>query len=558
MHLNRKNSSQELSNLRQIYIDLDYRCGLQSDRLRSNRDYEMNLFIPTKEAKQREEKELDNLLHEAYLCPAPDPVFALLRSHILDFIEGQKSNLDGMYEYPSTFISSLTYSLTFLGSQDSRPPQVRLEILLAKVDLLDELWSALRNILETSPRAQLVEARSASSLLARVAGIEKSKAEGEYQGLSAGDMEKILCALDTLAAKSSRWAQEIESLLESRPDKEGKSTIATAGPERYTSVLETELGVSLDELLNWYEEEVEKTRAEFVETAAHLDLPGATVKGPLDAVEIMNKYAGPAASPSEMFDRMKKYLARAKKACRDWVNMPDEDCRVVPVYEQCRETYPWGGYGGGCPRRRPLLGEVFLNDTNYRAVTDGWIKINAVHECYPGHHVQWVRTTLDPLPETMKLGAKRVPMEEGMCHRTERLMEYIYDDDPFYPLAVTYRRHHTSVRIKADLYMQYFGRPLEDAIKLYMDELGFDYQTAKGQAVSQLPQNRIGYFTCYYYGMKKLEDMELRYGYDKRTFTEYLFSLPYVSLSNFEAFLTLSDQDKKRLLTEFPSKLEYR
>ena len=58
--------------------------------------------------------------------------------------------------------------------------------------------------------------------------------------------------------------------------------------------------------------------------------------------------------------------------------------------------------------------------------------------------------------------------------------------------------------------------------------------------------------------MKKLEDMELRYGYDKRTFTEYLFSLPYVSLSNFEAFLTLSDQDKKRLLTEFPSKLEYR
>ena len=91
----------------------------------------------------------------------------------------------------------------------------------------------------------------------------------------------------------------------------------------------------------------------------------------------------------------------------------------------------------------------------------------------------------------MKLGAKRVPMEEGMCHRTERLMEYIYDDDPFYPLAVTYRRHHTSVRIKADLYMQYFGRPLEDAIKLYMDELGFDYQTAKGQAVSQLPQKDV-------------------------------------------------------------------
>ena len=172
-------------------------------------------------------------------------------------------------------------------------------------------------------------------------------------------------------------------------------------------ILDKELGVSLDELLSWYEDEVEKTRAEFVETAANLNLPGHKVTGPLDAVEIMNKYAGPADSPEEMFDRLRNYLARAKKACRDWVRLPEEDCIVVPVYEQCRETYPWGGYGGGCPRRRPLIGEVFLNDTNYKAITDGWIKINAVHECYPGHHVQWVRTTLNPLPETVKMGAKK-------------------------------------------------------------------------------------------------------------------------------------------------------
>ena len=80
MHLNRKNSSQDMSSLRQSYIDLDYRCGLQSDRLRNNRDYEMNLFIPTKEAKQREEKELDNLLHEAY------PVSYTHLCHLLRYI----------------------------------------------------------------------------------------------------------------------------------------------------------------------------------------------------------------------------------------------------------------------------------------------------------------------------------------------------------------------------------------------------------------------------------------------------------------------------------------
>ena len=45
------------------------------------------------------------------------------------------------------------------------------------------------------------------------------------------------------------------------------------------------------------------------------------------------------------------------------------------------------------------MGEVFLNDHNYKAITDGWIKMNAVHRCCPGHHVQWVRSVLDPLPE---------------------------------------------------------------------------------------------------------------------------------------------------------------
>ena len=151
--------------------------------------------------------------------------------------------------------------------------------------------------------------------------------------------------------------------------------------------------------------------------------------------------------------------------------------------------------------------------------------------------MQWVRSTLDPLPETIKMGAKKVPMLEGMCHRTERLMEYIFDDDPFYPLAVAFRRHHTSVRIKADLYIQYFGRPLEDAISSYMDELGFDYNTARGQAVAQLPQHRIGYFYLLLLRDEEMEDLEAQYGIDKKTFTEYLFSVLHVSLANFEAFL---------------------
>ena len=40
-----------------------------------------------------------------------------------------------------------------------------------------------------------------------------------------------------------------------------------------------------------------------------------------------------------MFDVFVKYPARAKVAA-DWVTMPEEDCRVVPVYEQPEKPIP--------------------------------------------------------------------------------------------------------------------------------------------------------------------------------------------------------------------------
>lgn len=175
----------------------------------------------------------------------------------------------------------------------------------------------------------------------------------------------------------------------------------------------------------------------------------------------------------------------------------------------------------------------------------------AIHECYPGHHMQWVRAVMDPLPDTVKSGAKGVPLFEGTAHRSERLFEHIFPEDPFYPLFVAYRRHHTSTRIKADLWLMYFGRPIEDIVKLYMDEMAFDQWTARGQVKAQ--ELMVGYFNCYYYGMKRLEDLEAKYNFDRKTFTEYLFSMPRVSLETFERFLDLSAEEKRHLLNNFPS-----
>ena len=75
---------------------------------------------------------------------------------------------------------------------------------------------------------------------------------------------------------------------------------------------------------------------------------------------------------------------------------------------------------------------MFLNTYNYKNVTDGWIKLNSLHEAYPGHHVQYVRAAVDETPETVKIGAKLVPLLEGTCLRTERAFEFLFGEDPFF------------------------------------------------------------------------------------------------------------------------------
>lgn len=546
--------------LTRSYRLLDADCGRQYDRLRSGRDHESELFIPTESNRASADDAYRALLGRARQLPTPDPVYGILHNHLIDFIEGQRSTLQSMFEHPASYISALTNFVTFMGSKDSRDAATRAEVLLHRLGQVTDLWNAVRAILGTISPGRLRDVQDGCAMLQLVASQAYAQVVSHYEGLSLADLERVRQGLSRLIEQAKAWGGEIAEMTLGAPIESatGSDAPLNMDRERYRLVLDQELGVGLDELLAWHESEVEQTRAEMIEIAAKLSPVGhPPIRTPLAAVQLMNTHAGPCDSPAEMFARLRSYLDRAQVACRELVRLPEEHCRVIPVPEQFRLTYPWGGYGGGCVRRRPLLGEVFLNDTNYRAVSDGWIKINAVHECYPGHHVQWVRGTLDPLPETVKIGAKRVPLQEGMCHRTERLMEYIFPEDPYYPLAVAFRRHHTAVRIKADLYLQYFNRPEEDAIQLYMAELGFDRQTAVGQVKSQEMQNRIGYFTCYYYGMKKLTDMEQRYGYDQKTFTEYLFSVLNVSLSNFEAFLQLSEADKQRFLRGFPSLLQF-
>ena len=72
-------------------------------------------------------------------------------------------------------------------------------------------------------------------------------------------------------------------------------------PEAYRSLLKNRLGVSLDELLAWHKEEIEKTRAEVFEIASKLELPEGTPKTMKEVSDVLFRYAGPCDSAEEMY-----------------------------------------------------------------------------------------------------------------------------------------------------------------------------------------------------------------------------------------------------------------
>ena len=87
-----------------------------------------------------------------------------------------------------------------------------------------------------------------------------------------------------------------------------------------------------------------------------------------------------------------------------------------------------------------------------------------------------------------------------------------------------------------------------------MDELGFDHGTARGQVRAQ--EQMEGYFTCYYYGMKRIADLEAKSGADSQgRLPSSSVSCGNVSMENVDGHLKLDAKQREGYLNDLPSLL---
>lgn len=549
-----------------------YAVGRYSEENRKIREK----FIPNEKNMQAARETWLALRRRVLDLEAPDAVFALVKHIQMDFIDSLEYIINDNWRHPENSYLGLDSILQGTARCSRQPDQ----------DRLGQLLMLMRQLIENrAEMLQLIRERSAPEEWPGIAAaLRKTKAALEadiprlkeyFPTFSEEQMERLeasvrrICDLEEGMASrlletggglsfviGKSWSDEQDgddSAAEKRVQTEKKEDLdftVKMDPDAYRTLLDKELGVDLDELLAWHKEEIEKTRAEALAIGAQMPVDEPAPKTMREVNDLLLKYAGPCSTADEMFARMDGYLKRTRALAHEYVNLPeDEICNCVPICECCKDSYPWGGYEGGDFSIRPFVGQMFLNQYNVPAITDGWIKLNALHEAYPGHHCQYVRTAVDETPEVVKIGAKLVPLLEGTCIRTERAFEDLFEEDPFFKLFVAYRRHHASVRVYVDLMMFYYGATIADVIRIYQEELGFDFSTARKQVQSH--QNTPGYFTCYYYGLKKLEGWEKEFGFSKKDFTELLFSAGYISIERFGELVRLAPEERERYFHEF-------
>nr|WP_294467133.1 DUF885 family protein [uncultured Sellimonas sp.] len=544
------------SELLQKYRQLDKECAMLS-RYQMEENENQKIFIPDETNMEQIWDRWKSLCTQVAALEEPDRVFSMVKRHFQDFLESLEYAFHDTEDHPERYYLAVHWEIETVSRLNRHPDEERCKELVESIDqhckVKEQFLKLIKQKCDIDRKTELADEFLEESLTVEKCRLEERKLFPTFSEKQIKQLDESFASLrDALA----EIAEELAIDKGSGPKiKEDDLTITVKmKEEEYRVLLDKKFGVSLDDLLSWYQEEMDKTRKHVFDIAAKLDISDPEPKTMQEINDILVKYEGPCSSPEEMLERANEYLKRTRAVAHEYVTLPDDEiCRCVKVPESCKESYPWGGYEGGDFSIRPFRGQMFLNTYNYQNVTDGWIKLNSIHEAYPGHHVQYVRAAVDETPETVKIGAKLVPLLEGTCLRSEKAFQFIYGEDPFFPLFVAYRRHHASVRICVDLMLFYFGKTLEEAVEIYERELGFDRNTARGQVLAQ--QYTPGYFTCYYYGMKKICEWEKEYGFSKQEFTELLFSAGYVSISRFEELIKMTVEERQRYFHEFSSLL---
>jgi uncharacterized protein (DUF885 family) len=171
---------------------------------------------------------------------------------------------------------------------------------------------------------------------------------------------------------------------------------------------------------------------------------------------------------------------------------PAERLTFVPTPPQLRETYAWGGYGGLTERDSVLVGRFFVTDVvpgmtpeqaqeKLRTQNNGWISVIALHEGYPGHHLQTVYARRNPR-RLRRIGSNTY-YGEGWALYAEHWMARagLFADNPDGQLGQLQMRLWRTARVIIDPSIHTGCMTYEQAVRFFVDEVGLERSAAEAE-----------------------------------------------------------------------------
>lgn len=171
---------------------------------------------------------------------------------------------------------------------------------------------------------------------------------------------------------------------------------------------------------------------------------------------------------------------------------PGEELIFVPTPFQLRETYAWGGYGGITMRDSIATGRFFATDVvpsmtpaqvdeKLRTQNNGWVSVIALHEGYPGHHLQQVYARRNP--NRLRRAGGNTYYGEGWALYAEHWMARagLFADNPDGQLGQLQMRLWRTARVIIDPSIHTGRMSYEDAVRFFVDEVGLERSAAEAE-----------------------------------------------------------------------------
>jgi uncharacterized protein (DUF885 family) len=278
--------------------------------------------------------------------------------------------------------------------------------------------------------------------------------------------------------------------------------------------------------------------------------------------ELADSSKGLHPPADSVFPAYSREAARAREfiiAKRLFTVPEGERLEMVLTPPNLRQTYAYGGYSAAAPFEKTQVGRFFVTPVDtlaspaeqaskLRGHNYGWITVVALHEGYPGHHLQYVRAAKQPSALRKVYGSE--VFGEGWGLYAEELMY----QNGFYPtplarLTQLRMRLWRAARVIIDPSIHTGRMSFDDAVRFFVDSVGLERAdaTAEVNRYTTWPTQAISYVV----GMREVEALrdtvQARQGaaFDLARFHDVLLgqgSLPPVLMRR----AVLSELDRRR------------